>query len=62
MQTGTVDGLPQELMPGRRATGQQTTKPGAVSAVFNPAAERPRLVLAASADECRVGGVIVTKP
>jgi hypothetical protein len=62
MQTGTVDGLPQELMPGRRATGQQTTKPAAVSAVFNPAAETPRLVLASSADECRVGGVIVTKP
>ena len=61
IQTGNVDGLPQELVRARSVAGRQSS-PGVTPAVFNPAANGPRLVLAASVYDCTVGGVIVTKP
>jgi hypothetical protein len=61
MQTGSVDGLPQELVRGRTVAGRQSS-PGVTPAVFDPEARGARLVLAASVVDCLVGGVIVTKP
>jgi hypothetical protein len=61
MQTGNVDGLPQELMHGRSIADRQASS-GVRPAVFNPAEGGPRLVLTAAVLDCKVGGVIVTSP
>lgn len=62
VQTGNLDGLPPQLMQHRMPTSHRLHTPQMAPAVLTTTGQRPRLLLAASIQDCRVGGVIVTNP
>jgi hypothetical protein len=62
-RSGSVEGLPEEFLhPHHTPAARNSSAARVVPAVLHSTNAAPRLRLAASIDDCRTGGVIVTKP
>lgn len=62
VQSGTVEGLPQELRPGNMSQQRESQPAKMVPAVLTPQTPRPRIVRTSAVLDCQTGGVIVTHP
>jgi len=61
-RSGSVEGLPEELMHPHTQGTRNAHESRVVPAVLNSSSASPRLLSITSVEDCRSGGIIVTKP
>ena len=62
IQSGTVEGLPQELRPGNMSQHRENRPARLVPAVLTPQNPSPRIVRTSAVLDCQTGGVISYSP